>query len=75
MNWSHNDRQRFYIFESHCRWLDAQALAGIDDNMLARGAVAEFLSPKVLESDRQEWMTDARSGLPAEARTIDVIIN
>jgi hypothetical protein len=29
---------------------------------------------KVLASGREEWMMDARSGLPVEARMIDVII-
>ena len=59
MNWPHNDKQRYRIFESHCRWLDAQAVAGIDDNMLGKAAVAEFLSSKVLESDRRDWIMDA----------------
>jgi hypothetical protein len=61
MNWSHNDRQqRFYIFESHCRWLDAQALAGIDDNMLARGAVAEVFITQSARK-RPAGMDDGRT--------------
>ena len=66
--------QRFYVLQTHCDWLDAQARAGIDDSHIARAAVSEFLYG-IQEKERQAWIADVRAELPARITTIDVILN